>query len=150
MQPAREAFDGVTEGRRRNMQANRCKNTKPEMTVRRLLHSLGYRFRIHAQGLPGRPDVVFTGRKKIIEIRGCFWHGHGCHPLGQLPVSRTEYWGSKIAATKVRDAANEKSMLQLGWSVFVVWECVLRTDPDRVRDELVRFLGAPKLTSQSG
>lgn len=147
---ARKAFAGVAEGRRRNMQANRSKNTRPELAVRKLLHSMGYRFRIHVAALPGKPDIAFTRRKKIIEVRGCFWHGHGCRPLGQLPVSRTEYWGPKIAATKTRDTANENLLRELGWSVLVVWECRLRAEPDRVRNELVRFIGEPKSGSHSG
>lgn len=89
----RRAFEGVSEGRRRNMQANRSKDTKPETTIRRLLHAEGYRFRIHRYDLPGRPDIVFPSRRVIIEVRGCFWHGHGCR-LGQLPGNRQDYWGS--------------------------------------------------------
>lgn len=147
---SRVTFDGVSVGRRRNMQANRSKDTKPEMTVRRLLHSMGYRFRLHAKNLPGRPDVVFTARRKVVDVRGCFWHCHGCHPLGQVPKSRIDYWGPKLASTKQRDAANEQSLRQLGWEVLVIWECELRANPDRIRRELTRFAGPPKFADQSG
>jgi DNA mismatch endonuclease (patch repair protein) len=139
--PSRPQFDGVSAGRRRNMQANRSKDTKPELTVRRLAHALGYRFRIHLRSLPGRPDIVFTARRKVVEIRGCFWHGHGCHPLGQLPKSRTEYWVPKIAANRDRDIRNEAALREAGWQVLVFWECSVRRDPDGLRHQLSEFLG---------
>ena len=113
-------FDDVTDGRRRNMRANRSKNTGPELAVRRMLHAIGYRFRIHAAGLPGKPDIAFTARKKIIEVRGCFWHGRGCHPLGQLPKSRPQYWGPKISLTQKRDELNLAALHAMGWEVLVI------------------------------
>lgn len=127
------------------MQANRAKDTKPEMTVRRLLHALGYRFRLHRRDLPGRPDLVFIGRRKIIEVRGCFWHGHGCFPLGQRPQSRTDYWGPKIEGNRSRDLRNVMKLRGLGWEVLEVWECRVRAGGDALRDELVTFLGPPRL-----
>jgi DNA mismatch endonuclease Vsr len=134
-------FEGVTEGRRRNMQANKGKDTKPEMTVRQLLHRLGYRYRLHRRDLPGRPDLVFPSRRKVIEVRGCFWHGHGCFPLGQLPKSRTDYWGPKIAGNKARDARNMAALQAAGWDALEIWECRARAAPEEVAAEVMRFLG---------
>lgn len=141
---ARPTFEGVTAGRRRNMQANRSKNTKPELAIRRLLHAQGYRFRLHAPNLPGHPDIVLPARKCVVEVRGCFWHGHGCSPLGQLPKTRPEYWGPKIAGNKKRDANNKKTLKNLGWSVLELWECEVRAKPERALNKLLKFLGPPK------
>lgn len=146
---ARPVFEGVSEGRRRNMQANRSKDTKPETTIRRLLHAEGYRFRIHRYDLPGRPDIVFPTRRVIIEVRGCFWHGHGCR-LGQLPSNRQDYWRPKIAATKERDQRNVGALHEAGWRVIEVWECEVRADPSAVMDRLREFLGQPRSRSLAG
>jgi len=137
----RPAFIGVAPGRRRNMQANGSKNTKPEMVVRQLLHSMGYRYQLHRRELPGKPDIVFLGRRKAIEVRGCFWHGHGCHPLGKMPQARREYWVPKITATKERDARNMATLRQTGWEVLEIWECKLRAMTTETGTELAEFLG---------
>lgn len=139
-------FEGVSEGRRRNMQANKATDTQPELILRRMLHSRGYRYRIHCKTLPGKPDIVFTSRRTVVEVRGCFWHGHGCHPLGQVPKTRPEYWVPKIAATKARDQKHTEALVSLGWHVMEVWECDIRADPDRVFERLVRSLGPPGST----
>lgn len=139
------SWPDVDAGRRRNMQANRGKHTKPELAVRRMLHALGYRYRLHRRDLPGRPDVVFPSRRKIVEVRGCFWHGHGCFPLGQMPRSRTDYWGPKIVGNKERDARNLAALRSAGWDVLEIWECKIRAAPDNVRRDLVEFLGPPGL-----
>lgn len=139
-------FDGVSEGRRRNMQANRSKNTKPETTIRCLLHAEGYRFRLHRTDLPGRPDIVFPARRMIIEVRGCFWHGHGCR-LGQLPSNRQDYWRPKIAATKERDQRNVSALREANWHVIEVWECEVRADTTAVMDRLREILGPPRSRS---
>ncbi len=134
-------FDGVSEGRRRNMQANRSTDTKPELTIRRLLHAMGYRFRLHVKDLPGRPDIVFTAKRKVIEVHGCFWHAHGCTPLGQPPKSRKDYWGPKLLANRERDARKAQALGDAGWQLFVVWECEVRSNADAVLKKLSRFLG---------
>lgn len=113
----------------------------PEMVVRRLLHAHGYRYRLHLRELPGKPDIVFPRRHKIIEVRGCFWHGHGCHPLGQLPKLRTGYWGPKIATTQARDKRNMVALRATGWQVMEIWECRVRATLDEVGHELQAFLG---------
>lgn len=143
----RPTFEGTTEGRRRNMVANRSTDTKPELVVRRMLHAAGYRFRIHRRDLPGKPDVVFPGRRAVVEVRGCFWHHHGCFPLGQMPRTRPEYWVPKLAANKARDARNLEALAAQGWRVMEVWECDVRADPDGILARLREFLGPPGTTA---
>jgi len=133
-------FPGVTEGRRRNMRANRSKDTKPELMVRRKLHAMGYRFRLHGAKLPGKPDIVFPARKKAIEVYGCFWHGHGCSGIGQLPKSRPEYWLPKIASNRDRDARNIRNLKKMGWRVLVLWECEVRRGVEKLQHRVAKFL----------
>lgn len=104
------------------MQAVKGKDTKPEIAVRRLLYSMGYRYRLHRKGLPGRPDIAFVGRRKAIFVHGCFWHGHDC-PKGRLPKSRLEYWRPKIFQNTERDKSNIEQLQSLGWRSLVVWQC---------------------------
>lgn len=127
--------------RRRIMQAVKRENTKPELTVRRLLHSLGYRYRLHRKELPGTPDIVFPSRKKVIFVNGCFWHGHGCKK-GQLPKSRLDYWKPKIAKNVERDKNRAEQLALLAWRVFVVWQCQT-TDIDDLAKVLRNFLDEP-------
>ena len=108
-----------------NMAAIKSKGMKPEMTVRKICHSMGYRFRLHRKDLPGNPDLVFPGRRKIIFVHGCFWHQHSdpeC-PLAHRPRSNMEYWGPKLERTQMRDARNVAELESLGWRVLVLWEC---------------------------
>lgn len=104
------------------MQAVKTKDTGPEMTVRRTLHSHGYRYRLHQKELPGRPDIVFKSRRKAIFVNGCFWHGHGCSK-GKLPKSKLNYWQPKIEQNKARDARNIAELEAAGWKVLVIWQC---------------------------
>ena len=123
--PPRPAFDDVLPARRRNLAAVRGKDTAPELRVRRLLHRMGYRFRLHRRDLPGTPDIVLAGRRKIIEVRGCFWHHHpdpACRNA-VLPRTRTDWWAEKLARNAARDARNLAALRALGWSVLVLWEC---------------------------
>lgn len=99
------------------------KNTKPEMALRRLLHSAGYRYRLQDRRLPGSPDLVFVSRKKVVFVHGCFWHGHSCPFGARLPKSNTEYWENKRTLNRIRDTKQLASLYKLGWDVFVVWEC---------------------------
>ncbi|POF34180.1 DNA mismatch endonuclease (patch repair protein) [Roseibium marinum] len=94
------------------------------MVVRQLLHSHGYRYRLHRKDLPGRPDIVFASKRKAIFVHGCFWHGHNCDK-GKLPKSKLEYWTPKIAANKARDAKNVAELEAKGWKVLVIWQCEL-------------------------
>jgi DNA mismatch endonuclease (patch repair protein) len=124
--------------RSKTMSAVRQKNTGPEMAVRRLLHSLGYRYRLHQKALPGHPDLVFVSKRKVVFVHGCFWHGHGCSK-GKLPKSRLDYWEPKIEQNKNRDRSNEKRLMELGWNVCIVWQCEI-ADPGDLKVKLTRFL----------
>jgi DNA mismatch endonuclease, patch repair protein len=106
------------------MQQVKGKDTKPELTVRSLLHRMGYRFRLHRKDLPGTPDLVFPGRRVALFVHGCFWHGHGCR-IGRLPKSRLDYWAPKIDANRARDARKQAALAAAGWRVAVVWQCEL-------------------------
>lgn len=111
--------------RSRMMSGIRGKNTKPEYVIRRGLHARGFRFRLHARDLPGQPDIVLPKYGAVIEVRGCFWHGHDC-PLFKWPKTRIEFWRNKIEATRARDRRNVAALERCGWRVFVVWECEIR------------------------
>ena len=103
----------------------RGKNTRPEIIVRRLLHRAGFRFRLHARDLPGRPDIVLPRWRAVIQVHGCFWHGHDCH-LFRMPGTRSEFWEAKIAGNRARDAAVRVALASLGWRQLEVWECALK------------------------
>ena len=119
--------DTVTAARRSEIMSRvRGKDTRPEMLVRRLVHGAGYRYRLHGPGLPGRPDLVFAARKKVIFIHGCFWHSHADCQYARVPKSRTEFWLTKLQANKERDARNIKELTGAGWKVLVLWECELK------------------------
>lgn len=118
------------------------KNTAPELVVRRLVHRLGFRFRLHRKDLPGRPDLVFPRLHKVIFVHGCFWHRHpepGCH-LARLPKSRLEFWSPKLEANHLRDLRNQDDLLALGWRFLIVWECQLR-DKEQLENRIRQFLG---------
>lgn len=108
------------------MSGIRAKNTKPEILVRQLLHRLGYRFRLHCKDLPGKPDIVLPRWKTVIFVHGCFWHGHDDCPLFRLPKSRTEFWETKIAKNKCRDAEVRMQLEASGWKTITVWECAIK------------------------
>jgi DNA mismatch endonuclease (patch repair protein) len=128
------------EQRSENMRRIRSEDTNPEIALRSMLHKLGYRFRLHRKDLPGRPDIVFPGRSKVIFVHGCFWHQHpGCRE-GRVPGSRVEYWMPKLERNMVRDAANRSLLEEQGWGVLVVWECELR-NPQALSKKVKRFLG---------
>lgn len=129
------------EQRRRIMQSVRQKHTGPEVSIRKALHRLGYRFRLHVKGLPGRPDIVFPSRKKVIFVNGCFWHGHDCSK-GRLPKSRPEYWIPKIEANKTRDERIVNELKKAGWESRVIWQCEI-ADLDETIKAVTDFLGAP-------
>lgn len=138
----RPDFQDVPDARRRNMAAIKGKNTLPELQVRKALHHVGYRFRLHGHNLPGRPDLVFAGRRSAIFVHGCFWHRHGCR-YSALPKTRREWWAGKLAATQARDATAMAALEAAGWRCEVVWECECRADLPGVVARLERFLGPP-------
>lgn len=109
------------------MRRIRDKNTKPELTVRHMLRELGYPgYRLHRKDLPGKPDVAYIGRRKVILIHGCFWHGHDCKSGMRQPKSNQDYWCAKVERNKQRDTINYNSLIDLGWKVLVVWECEIK------------------------
>lgn len=130
------------EQRRKIMQSVGTAHTRPEMIVRKTLHALGYRYRLHRKDLPGKPDIVFSKKSKIIFVHGCFWHGHGC-PKGRLPKSRLDYWGPKIERNRQRDGEIESALRMKGWDVLNVWQCELK-DLHLLRCRLSAFLGPSK------
>lgn len=107
------------------MRAVRRKDTGPELTVRKLLHHMGFRYRLQGRDLPGRPDIVFRSRRKAVFVHGCFWHGHDCR-RGSRPSSNADFWSAKLDRNKERDAEQLRSLAALGWKPMVVWECETR------------------------
>lgn len=141
---ATKARTEVDPERSRQMALIRSVDTKPEMKVRRALHSMGYRYRLHRRDLPGTPDLVFPGRKAVVFVHGCFWHRHpdpDCK-LARLPKSRQEFWIPKLTRNAERDAEAIAALELAGWRVLVIWECQTR-DMDDVSRELVSFLDPP-------
>jgi DNA mismatch endonuclease, patch repair protein len=134
------------EDRSAHMRRIKGKDTKSEMLVRRLVHGMGYRYRLHRRDLPGTPDLVFPPRRKVIFVHGCFWHWHpdpGCRISG-LPKSRLEFWGPKLEANRARDTAKQRGLREAGWRVLVVWECETVKGKQPALIERVRsFLDSP-------
>jgi DNA mismatch endonuclease (patch repair protein) len=129
----------TSEERSRIMRAVRSKDTAPELKVRRLLHSMGARFRLHRQDLPGKPDIVLPGRRKAIFVHGCFWHGHDCKRGSREPKTNAPYWVEKIARNRARDGINLPALDEAGWSVLTVWECETRNEL-ALSEKLTAFL----------
>lgn len=129
----------TSEARSAIMRRVRRENTGPELALRRILHRMGYRFRLHAKELPGSPDVVFRPRKAAIFVHGCFWHGHDCR-WGRPVKSNAQYWAAKIARNQRRDAASLETLRAGGWRALVVWECELK-QPDPLETRLRAFIG---------
>jgi DNA mismatch endonuclease (patch repair protein) len=124
------------------MRRVKSKDTAPELFVRSLLCCMGLRgYRLHRSDIPGRPDIVWIGRKLAIFINGCFWHGHACLRGARVPQSHTEYWISKIECTRQRDAKHVATLADQGWSVLILWECELR-DQAALTEKLQNFLQA--------
>ena len=127
--------------RSRVMRCVKSGDTKPEMVVRRIVHGLGYRYRLHCRELPGQPDLVLPRLRKAIFVHGCFWHRHSCDAGQSTPASRTDYWQTKFARNVARDRSNLRKLRQVGWSVLVVWECqTRRLNRDALERRLARFL----------
>ena len=103
----------------------RSKDTTPELLIRKGLHAQGFRYRLHAKDMPGKPDLVFPRYKSVILIHGCFWHGHSCH-LYRFPKSNTDYWKRKIARNITRDVTNRQLLYDKGWRVLIIWECAIK------------------------
>ena len=124
------------------MRRIRAIDTKPELTVRRALHSLGYRYRTHVRELPGSPDLVFSRRRSVIFVHGCFWHQHGCE-ITHIPKTRREFWKSKFGNNIKRDRRNKEALHETGWNILVVWECETRSIEKNI-ERILHFLGPPR------
>ena len=116
-----------SETRSYNMSRIRSKNTKPEMLVRKFIFSKGFRYRLHDNKLPGKPDIILPKYKTVIFINGCFWHQHLNCKFAVSPKSNTEYWSEKINRNLVRDEFNVKHLKSIGWKIIIIWECDLKT-----------------------
>lgn len=121
------------------MRQVKSENTTPERIVRRLLTNLGFRYQLHAVDLPGKPDVVFRGKKKIIFIHGCFWHGHSCKRGDRPPKTNMEYWSSKIAKNRIRDESISSTLTAQGWRLLTIWECEMKEDK-KLSQKILKFL----------
>ena len=132
-------YDPLTRPERsERMSRIRNVDTKPEMVVRRLVHGMGYRYRLHAGDLPGKPDLVFRPRKKVIFVHGCFWHQHGCRQYRQ-PRTKRSFWEPKLANNKARDVKVRRELRKLGWHALVIWECQLKKE-SMLQNRIKRFL----------
>jgi DNA mismatch endonuclease (patch repair protein) len=133
-------MDKLTPERRSaNMSRIRSKNSKPELAVRRLLHRMGYRYRLHVSSMPGHPDIVFPKRRKVLFVHGCFWHCHKNCSDSHIPKSGISYWATKLARNVARDYEHEKELIADGWRVLVLWECEV-ADVDHQIPRLRAFL----------
>ena len=121
-----EVIHKVTEQRSKNMAAIRSKNTKPEIKVRKVLHSMGYRFRLHSKDLPGSPDIVLPKYKTVIFVHGCFWHRHENCKYASTPKTRQEFWEAKFRENINRDKLNQENLSSKGWKIIIVWECEIK------------------------
>ena len=127
----------VSEQRSRNMSAIKSKNTKPEIKVRKVLHSMGYRFRLHSKDLPGSPDIVLPKYKTVIFVHGCFWHRHENCKYASTPKTRQEFWNKKFKENINRDNLNQANLLLKGWKIIIIWECQLKGDIKKLIRELL-------------
>lgn len=132
-------MDNLTRAERsRHMARIRSVDSKPEFAVRRMVHRMGFRYRLHDKSLPGTPDLVFPARRKVIFVNGCFWHGHNCRAGRNRPSTNKQYWEAKLGRNIVRDRTAKQSLHQTGWKVRTVWECQVRNN--RLPGMLRRFL----------
>lgn len=132
--------DNLSKARRSaNMRAVRSQDTRPEICVRQVAHALGYRFRLHRSELPGKPDIVFIGKRKAIFVHGCFWHQHKGCKRASMPQSNVNFWRIKLTRNVTRDADQLRSLKAVGWTALVVWECETK-DKIKLAKRLSRFL----------
>lgn len=132
----------LTEQRSDTMRAIKSKDTAPEKLVRKIVFKMGYRYRLHRDDLPGKPDLVFPGRNKVIFVHGCFWHGHQCARGARLPKQNAEYWSKKINRNMQRDNAHLVKLNATGWKSLIIWECELK-NLEQLSNALLKFLSPP-------
>lgn len=132
-------MNSPSELRSRTMRAVKGRDTTPELLVRRLLHGMGYRYRLHRSDLPGKPDIVFSSRNKIIFVHGCFWHGHDCKRGDRMPTTNADYWKTKISRNVERHSKQLKKLTADGWSTLTLWECELK-NVKKLKKRLALFL----------
>ena len=131
-----EVIHKVSEQRSRNMSAIKSKNTKPEIKVRKVLHSMGYRFRLHSKNLPGSPDIVLPKFKTVIFVHGCFWHRHENCKYASIPKTRQEFWNKKFEENIQRDSKIQDKIKNLDWRSVVIWECETK-NMENLRDKII-------------
>ncbi|WDI40219.1 very short patch repair endonuclease [Bremerella sp. P1] len=133
-------MDTLTPSQRsERMSRVRSKDTKPELRVRKLIHGMGYRYRLHVRKLPGNPDLVFASRRRVIFVHGCFWHRHRGCPNCRLPKSKLDFWEPKLESNARRDTRNQRELRKLGWKVLVIWECQTK-DVERLTEVVRSFM----------
>lgn len=132
-----DVVDAVT--RSRMMSGIKGKNTKPEVSIRRALHARGFRYRIHVNNLPGKPDLVLPKYKAVVFVHGCFWHGHTCRYF-KIPKTRADFWLEKIGKNQTRDNLQIASLIEQGWRVAVVWECAVKNNKNRRSNLLINLI----------
>jgi DNA mismatch endonuclease (patch repair protein) len=121
------------------MRAVKGKDTTPELLVRRVVHGLGYRYRLHVADLPGKPDLVFPAKKKVIFVHGCFWHWHNCKRGRRMPKAHAGYWTQKLSRNQERDRRHRAALRRLGWDILVIWECQTK-DVVKMTERIRTFL----------
>ena len=132
----------VDPARSRIMRAGKGRDTGPEMKIRCLIFAMGYRYRLHRKDLPGKPDLVFPSRRKVVFIHGCFWHGHDCRRGARIPKTNRDYWEKKIAGNRERDDQHYQNLISKGWAFLVIWECGM-SDSSVLENQIKAFLGEP-------
>jgi len=133
------------------MASIRSKDTTPELRVRSVVYAMGYRYRLHVRTLPGAPDLVFPGRRKVIFVHGCFWHRHRCKRGQPVPKTRSDYWLPKLEGNRVRDLQHRRQLRKLGWDVMIVWECQTQAKRiDWLRRRIAAFLESARYAEMRG
>ncbi|CAN5219374.1 very short patch repair endonuclease [soil metagenome] len=136
----RTARPETNAARSRIMAMVKDRDTGPELFVRRLVWRMGYRYRLHGKTLPGKPDLVFAGRKKVIFVHGCYWHGHSCKRGARMPKTNSEYWAQKISGNRERDIRHAHDLAAMGWRSLVLWECELNVPAAKLAMRIKKFL----------
>jgi DNA mismatch endonuclease (patch repair protein) len=127
--------------RSQRMALIRSAHTKPELLVRSMVHKCGYRYRLHVSDLPGKPDLVFPSRRKVVFVHGCFWHRHSGCPFARLPKSKLDFWVPKLTLNRERDRKTIARLHREGWKVKVIWECEIKKNTVQVENKMRKFLG---------